>query len=290
MTRRSPTVMRPRGARPASITVDSTSPSPSPSGSFVGLDVPTVDELWERVGCDRRTAGSPRVNRRSGAGPAPGARPGVELFRRTEPPGSVLRRHPPVLDLPDRWRRRCRHRVDPGYAPPSRRLRAAGFAIWPFDAPGPKTVIEIYPRLFTGPVVKRDAERRRAIDALDLDGLETRPDTLARAGGSEDAFGAALLGRRAVVEEGRAGSAMGPPATSRSVSRVGCSAPAVRSSPSSTGHPCDQRLLSRYSRRLGAAAVAARGRGEVRGSWARWHRRRVSGGPQTGAVPADRTP
>jgi hypothetical protein len=40
------------------------------------------------------------------------------------------------------------------------RLRAAGFAIWPFDAPRPPTVVEIYPRLFTGPLVKGRREAR----------------------------------------------------------------------------------------------------------------------------------
>lgn len=41
-------------------------------------------------------------------------------------------------------------------------LRASGCAIWPFDAPRLPMVVEIYPRLLTGPVVKgrRDARAR----------------------------------------------------------------------------------------------------------------------------------
>ncbi len=41
-------------------------------------------------------------------------------------------------------------------------LRRGGWAVWPFDAPGSHTLVEIYPRAFTGPVVKsrRDARAR----------------------------------------------------------------------------------------------------------------------------------
>ena len=43
------------------------------------------------------------------------------------------------------------------------RLRTAGFAIWPFDAPAhPPVVVEIYPRTMTGPVVKSDPAARVA--------------------------------------------------------------------------------------------------------------------------------
>jgi hypothetical protein len=41
------------------------------------------------------------------------------------------------------------------------RLRSRGFRVWPFhDAPALPVVVEIYPRLFTGPVVKSDASAR----------------------------------------------------------------------------------------------------------------------------------
>lgn len=39
-------------------------------------------------------------------------------------------------------------------------LRQAGWAVWPFDARGDHTLVEIYPRLFTGRVIKRSAEAR----------------------------------------------------------------------------------------------------------------------------------
>ena len=41
-----------------------------------------------------------------------------------------------------------------------RRLRAEGFAIWPFDEPRPATVVEIYPRLLTRRVIKSRPEQR----------------------------------------------------------------------------------------------------------------------------------
>jgi hypothetical protein len=42
------------------------------------------------------------------------------------------------------------------------RLNAAGFHVWPYDAPGFPLLIEIYPRILTGPVRKssRDARAR----------------------------------------------------------------------------------------------------------------------------------
>ena len=39
-------------------------------------------------------------------------------------------------------------------------LRAGGWAVWPFDDAGPHTLVEIYPRFFTGAVVKRSANAR----------------------------------------------------------------------------------------------------------------------------------
>jgi hypothetical protein len=71
------------------------------------------------------------------------------------------------------------------------RLQDAGFAIWPIDDPAPPPVaVEIWPRAFTGPVVKTDASARAAY-------LDTRHPGLARplrdaAAESEDAFDAAV--------------------------------------------------------------------------------------------------
>ncbi|MEO7962476.1 MAG: hypothetical protein ABIT38_01050 [Gemmatimonadaceae bacterium] len=69
-----------------------------------------------------------------------------------------------------------------------RRLRQAGFSIWPFDEPGSSIVVEIYPRLLTGPVAKSSASARRAYliehyPQLDLDDLQ-------KCEASDDAFDA----------------------------------------------------------------------------------------------------
>jgi hypothetical protein len=52
------------------------------------------------------------------------------------------------------------------------RLADSGFSIWPFDEPQLPMVIEIYPRLFTGPVVKSRPEARRAYLELNFPRLE----------------------------------------------------------------------------------------------------------------------
>lgn len=75
-------------------------------------------------------------------------------------------------------------------------LRAAGFAIWPFDAVGPATwprVVEIYPRLLTGNVAKaQEAARRRHAAAL---GWPPDPSQRAAVVRSDDAFDAAFSAR-----------------------------------------------------------------------------------------------
>jgi hypothetical protein len=78
------------------------------------------------------------------------------------------------------------------------RLRAAGWSVWPFDPPRLPLLVEIYPRLLTGPVVKSDAAARaRYLGGPEYAGL---PDAVwAEAAASEDAFDAlvsALLMRR----------------------------------------------------------------------------------------------
>lgn len=64
------------------------------------------------------------------------------------------------------------------------RLRSAGAAVWPFDAPGWPLVVEIYPRLLTGAVVKSRAAARDAY-------LARRYPNLGLIA-SEDAFDAAV--------------------------------------------------------------------------------------------------
>ena len=62
-------------------------------------------------------------------------------------------------------------------------LRAHGASIWPFDPPGWPRVVEIYPRLLTGPVVKSSALARQTY-------LEQHYPWLACP--TEDAFDAAV--------------------------------------------------------------------------------------------------
>lgn len=83
------------------------------------------------------------------------------------------------------------------------RLRAAGLAVWPFDDAADATVLEIYPRVHTGPVVKRSAEARRAAVAADPRiPAALRDDVVA----TEDAFDAAFsaLGMAEHLDELRA--------------------------------------------------------------------------------------
>ena len=74
--------------------------------------------------------------------------------------------------------------------PHLRQLREAGFSIWPFDPPSPWTVLEIYPRLCTGPVHKSNLEQRAHYLHASPWAL---PDRFAASMvASEDAFDAAL--------------------------------------------------------------------------------------------------
>jgi len=69
-------------------------------------------------------------------------------------------------------------------------LRAAGCAVWPFDAPGHLTIIEIYPRLLTGPVTKSRAQTRGAY--LERIARSWTAQHRSDAQQSEDAFDAAV--------------------------------------------------------------------------------------------------
>jgi hypothetical protein len=70
------------------------------------------------------------------------------------------------------------------------RLSAAGFSIWPFDPPGRPLVIEIYPRLLTGPVRKSYSQDRETY--VLSSGLRGGDVLLSRAAVTEDAFDAAI--------------------------------------------------------------------------------------------------
>ncbi len=71
------------------------------------------------------------------------------------------------------------------------RLAQAGYSIWPFDDPGQRCVLEIYPRLLTGERLTktRYAERWAYMDRHHPEQPERMRE---RAAGSEDAFDAAV--------------------------------------------------------------------------------------------------
>jgi len=74
--------------------------------------------------------------------------------------------------------------------PHLRRLRASGFSIWPFDPASPWTVLELYPRLCTGPVHKSNLEQRaRYLSASPWVIPDGFASSIIR---SEDAFDAAI--------------------------------------------------------------------------------------------------
>lgn len=79
------------------------------------------------------------------------------------------------------------------------RLAAAGFRIWPFDAPRLPLVVEIFPRVLTGPVRKNSqSERERYLTTVPM-----TPEFRRLAAASEDAFDAAIsaLAMAAAAEE-----------------------------------------------------------------------------------------
>ena len=69
-----------------------------------------------------------------------------------------------------------------------KRLREAGFAVWPFDEARFPLVVEIYPRVLTGPVRKGSADGRR--EYLDANHPGLRDETREAAVRSDDAFDA----------------------------------------------------------------------------------------------------
>jgi len=77
--------------------------------------------------------------------------------------------------------------------PVLRRLRDAGFSVWPFDPPGWPRVVEIYPRVLTGRVNKSNVEQRTAYLRDRWPSLHaTAPALHALATSSDDAFDAAV--------------------------------------------------------------------------------------------------
>jgi hypothetical protein len=84
-----------------------------------------------------------------------------------------------------------------------RRLRQEGFAIWPFDEPRLPVVVEIFPRLLTGPVVKSRFEARQTY--LLGRGWPTEASV------SEDAFDAAVSALMMAADGGQLASLTGEP-------------------------------------------------------------------------------
>src|SRR5690606_37958214 len=70
------------------------------------------------------------------------------------------------------------------------RLRRAGFTVWPFEPASDATIVEIYPRVLTGPVVKSDPAACRAY--MDRHFPHLDPAMRRRAASCEDAFDAAV--------------------------------------------------------------------------------------------------
>ena len=69
-------------------------------------------------------------------------------------------------------------------------LRAAGWAVWPFDGPASHTLVEIWPRQFTGPVIKSSsAHRERWLRAANVIVRDDWREMMRR---SEDAFDAGI--------------------------------------------------------------------------------------------------
>jgi hypothetical protein len=74
--------------------------------------------------------------------------------------------------------------------PALHRLREAGFAVWPFMPATEFTVIEIYPRILTGPVRKSNADERAQY--IERRWSAMPPKLKADAASTEDAFDAAV--------------------------------------------------------------------------------------------------
>lgn len=75
-----------------------------------------------------------------------------------------------------------------------RRIREAGYAVWPFDPPRRPLVIEMYPRVLSGPVIKTSPTHRSKFLDRHCDGISPAHRALAAA--SDDAFDAAVSALR----------------------------------------------------------------------------------------------
>jgi hypothetical protein len=172
-----------------------------PEGLMVGLDFSFSFPLWflESQGYADISAVWDGV-----------AHEGPQWLARCEPPfwGRPGR---PKPSLPEHLRDAEKRLVAPGVHPKSvfqiggagtvgtgsirgmpllRLLRLGGFGIWPFDPPSAYQVVELYPRLMTGPVHKRNAMARA--NYLDACQWQLRPEHTQSMLKSEDAFDAGV--------------------------------------------------------------------------------------------------
>lgn len=74
------------------------------------------------------------------------------------------------------------------------RLRARGFTVWPLDPVSLPLIVEIYPRVLTGAVVKTDPAARRSY--LDRTGWPNDPEMRLKAADSDDAFDAVVAAKK----------------------------------------------------------------------------------------------
>ncbi len=116
---------------------------------------------------------------------------GVEMFRRTDRAVPLVEGRAPksVFQIAGGGQ------VGPGSIrgmPILRRLSGEGFCVWPFHTPvrGQPLVVEIYPRLLTGAVVKSDPNSR--LSRLGDYAARMPPHLLEIAAGGEDQFDAAI--------------------------------------------------------------------------------------------------
>jgi hypothetical protein len=79
-----------------------------------------------------------------------------------------------------------------------KQLHDAGFSVWPFDSPGWPIVVEIYPRLLTGPINKSSQAQR--LKYLESRGFDLRPGMIKDATSSDDAFDAVVSAIRMTEE------------------------------------------------------------------------------------------
>ncbi len=153
------------------------------------LGATTVHHLWERV----RREGEDWLKTCS---PPFWGRPGKK--RSSDEPG-FRKTEAEIAKLPERVQPKSVFQIGGAGAvgtgsirgmPILRQLYRAGFSIWPFDSPGWPRVVEIYPRLLTGRVVKSKPEQRT--EYLENTFPALSPSWRERAASSEDAFDAAV--------------------------------------------------------------------------------------------------